>query len=172
MSGNKPAEWEATMKKRMYTPHADPPSSSPAPSPTTKNPDLPTRPTASATSAKIKKPAAIPPEPQPERDMLQHRQEILARVVQHHPAPIGALGPTEYERCACGFTLAHYEGRTYWIRVRGRDDEPPICDVTDAEELAYALRTACHGSVNWKVLKQALRDQKALKQQKFHQAPA
>jgi hypothetical protein len=160
------------MKKRMYIPKADSPSSSPAPSPTTKNPDLHTRPTASATSAKIEKPAAIPPEPQPERDMLQHRQEILARVVQHRPVPIGALGPTEYERCVCGFTLARYEGRTYWIRVRGRDDEPPICDVTDAEELAYALRTACHGSVNWKVLKQALREQKALKQQKSHQAPA
>ena len=160
------------MKKRMHIPHADSPSSSSAPSPTTKNPDLPTRPMASAASAKIEKPATILPEPQPERDMVQHRQEILARALQHHPAPIGALGPIEFERCACGFTLARYEGRTYWIRVRGRDDEPPICDVTDAEELAYALRTACHGSVNWKVLKQALREQKALMPQKSHPAPA
>jgi len=161
------------MKKRMYIPNAGSPSSSPAPSPTTKNPDLHTRPTASATSANTEKPATIPPEPQPERDMLQHRQEILARALQHHPAPIGALGPIEFERCACGFTLARYEGRTYWIRVRSRDgDDPPICDVTDAEELAYALRTACHGNVNWKVLKQTLKEQKALKQQKSHLAPA
>ena len=160
------------MTKRMYFPYADSPSSSPAPSPTTKNPDVPKRTTASATSAKIEKPAAIPPEPQPERDMLQHRQEILARVVQHHPAPIGALGPTEYERCACGFTLAHYEGRTYWIRVKGHSGKPPILDVTDGEDLAYALRTACHGSFNWKALKQVLREQKALMPQKSHQAPA
>src|SRR6516165_12798209 len=104
MSEISPPNGRRLMKKRMYIPHADSPSSSPAPSPTIKNPDLPTRPMASATSAKIEKPATILPEPQPERDMLQHRQEILARVVQHHPAPIGALGPTEYERCACGFT--------------------------------------------------------------------
>jgi hypothetical protein len=68
----------------------------------------------SAASVTIEKSATIQPAANAEwtpEQRAQHRQEILARVLQHHPAPIGALGPIEFERCACGFTLARYEGQ-------------------------------------------------------------
>jgi len=49
-------------------------------------------------------------------------------------------------------------------------DEAPIRDVTDAEELAYALRTSCHCHVGWQAVRQALKE--AELKEKSHQAPA
>jgi hypothetical protein len=68
--------------------------------------------------------------------------------------------------------LARFEGRTWWIRVQSPDGhEPAIRDVSEPEELAYALRTVCMGSLDWKAIKQLLGEQNALKQQKSHPEP-
>jgi hypothetical protein len=119
------------MKKRVYLPSAGS-SSSRRPTVSVKNRDLLTPPTVSATSVKIEKPATIlpvakAPEPQSKAPKLQskptaeeraeqsardrqrvsekRRQRILKRAPQHQPAPIGTLGPIEFDRCVCGFTL-------------------------------------------------------------------
>jgi hypothetical protein len=103
----------------------------------------------------------------------KRRQRILKRAPQHQPAPIGTLGPIEFDRCVCGFTLARFGGRTYWIRVRSPDGhEPAIRDVSEPEELAYALRTACWGSLDLTAIKQLLGEQNALNEQKSHPEPA
>jgi hypothetical protein len=170
------------MKKRVYIPSAQL-SESPRPSPTattmrSENRDLPTAPAALAKAEKPQtKPTAEERAQQSARDIQalreKKRQRILKRAPQHQPAPIGALGPIEFDRCVCGFTLARFEGRTRWIRVKSPDGhEPAIRDVSEPEELAYALRTACWGSLDWKAIKQLLREQNALNEQKSHQAPA
>jgi hypothetical protein len=154
------------MKKRVYIPNAGS-SSSPRPTasaslkPTPSvNQDLPTRPEERTQ--------------QSAPDKLQRlREQILRRPLQHQPAPIGTLGPIEFDRCVCGFTLARYEGRTYWIRVQSPDGhEPAIRDVSEPKELAYALRTACWGSLDLKAIKQLLGEQNALNEQKSRPAPA
>jgi hypothetical protein len=185
------------MKKRVYIPNMGSPSPRPAPSPTvhSENRDLPTRPIVSAASVNMEKSATIlfvepvkaskqQTKPTAEERAQQsthdrqrlrgeHRQQILQRAMQHKPAPIGTLGPIEFDRCVCGFTLARFESRTWWIRVKSPDGhEPAIRDVSEPEELAYALRTACTGSLDWKSIKQLLGEQNALKQQKSHPAPA
>jgi hypothetical protein len=127
------------MKKRVvYIPPASP--ATPTKKPVAKKPDSHTAPKASATSAKIEKPLSIrsgeviPPKPKPqpvktqaehneqsERDKKRCRDEILARGLSHKPKPIGKLGPIQFSRCFCGFTLAMFESRTYWIRVKSPD---------------------------------------------------
>ena len=155
------------MKKRVYIPNAGlsasprpTASASPKPTPSAKHQDLPTRPEERAQ--------------QSAPDKLQRlRERILRRPLQHQPATIGTLGPIEFDRCVCGFTLARFEGRTWWIRVQSPDGhEPAIRDVSEPEELAYALRTVCMGSLDWKAIKQLLGEQNALNEQKSRPAPA
>jgi hypothetical protein len=57
---------------------------------------------------------------------------------EHVPVPVGVLGPIEFNRCPCGFTLAKYDGRLFWIRAT-----PGIREIHNADELAQALRTRC-----------------------------
>src|SRR6516164_5757003 len=115
------------MKKRVYLPSAGL-SASPKPTPSV-NQDLPTRPEERAQQSAPAK-------------LQRLRERILRRPLQHQPATIGTLGPIEFDRCICGFTLARFEGRTWWIRVQSPDGhEPAIRAVSEPEELAYALRT-------------------------------
>jgi len=61
---------------------------------------------------------------------------------------------------------------THWIRVKSPDgNEPAIRDVSEPEEPAYALRTACSGSLDCKAIKQLLGEQNA-QRTKSHQALA
>jgi len=78
-------------------------------------------------------------------DRQSDRQRILERKIRHKPLSIGTLGTITFSRCKCGFTLARFKGHLWWIRVEGpNDDEPAICDVSEPEELAFALRTDCY----------------------------
>ena len=57
---------------------------------------------------------------------------------EHAPVPVGILGPVEFSRCPCGFTLARYNGRLFWIRAK-----PGIRELQNPDELALSLRTRC-----------------------------
>jgi hypothetical protein len=57
---------------------------------------------------------------------------------EHIPVRVGVLGPIEFDRCPCGFTLAKYSGGLFWIRAT-----PGIRQILNADELTRALRTRC-----------------------------
>jgi hypothetical protein len=57
---------------------------------------------------------------------------------EHALARVGALGPIEFTRCRCGFTLAKYDGSVFWIRAR-----PGIREIRTADALTKALATRC-----------------------------
>ena len=47
---------------------------------------------------------------------------------EHVPASVGVLGPVEFIRCPCGFTLAKYDSKVFWIRAK-----PGIREMLNAE---------------------------------------
>jgi hypothetical protein len=66
------------------------------------------------------------------------RNEESLPAVEHAPVPVGVLGPVQFRRCRCGFTLAKYDGKVFWIRAK-----PGIREILNPEGLARALRTRC-----------------------------
>jgi hypothetical protein len=57
---------------------------------------------------------------------------------EHVPVSVSALGPIQFSRCQCGFTLAKYDGKLFWIQAK-----PGIRQILGTAELARALRTRC-----------------------------
>ena len=55
----------------------------------------------------------------------------------HQPIAIGKLGPVEFQRCPCGFTLAEYRGAVYWLQAK------PIKGPASPEKLADMARRCC-----------------------------
>jgi hypothetical protein len=70
--------------------------------------------------------------------LVERRRHVTAERKEHAPMPVGALGPVQFSRCPCGFTLAKYDGKVFWIRAK-----PGICELLTADDLARALRTRC-----------------------------
>jgi hypothetical protein len=64
--------------------------------------------------------------------------ENFLTIEEHAPISVGVLGHVQFSRCPCGFTLAKYDGRLFWIRAK-----PGIRELLNADDLARALHTRC-----------------------------
>lgn len=68
-------------------------------------------------------------------------QVIAVANQRHKPIRLGMVGPVQFHRCPCGFTLALYDGRLFWIPAAAA-----IRGIDNLEDLTFALSRSCNAA--------------------------
>ena len=79
-----------------------------------------------------------------------------AELPRHQPIAIGKLGPVEFQRCKCGFTLAEYKGELYWLQAK------PIKGPVTLEDLAKAARHSFCPTAAFEIRKQKRKNKESM----------